>query len=39
MRRYVTIGGARYAGNSNYERELTQQYRRVKAYFSNRTTI
>ena len=39
MRRYVTIGGARYAGNPNYERELTQQYRRVKAYFSNRTTI
>lgn len=35
MRNYVTLGGARYAANRRYERELSSEYQRIR----NKTTI
>ena len=30
MKRYVTSGGTRYAGHSNYERDLTKKYNEIR---------
>lgn len=35
MKNYVTLGGARYAGNRGYERDLSAEYKRIR----NRTQI
>ena len=38
MRRYVTKGGARYASNPNYERELSAEYKKI-AKLTNLTNL
>lgn len=35
MKNYVTLGGARYAGGRGYERDLSEEYKRIR----NRTQI